>query len=105
MLSLAPEEHIVKLLMYTRLEDKYLVMLTRKGIIKRTEASAFAKIRSTGIRALTLNEGDQLVFCSLSSGNDTIVIATAHGQGIRFKEAEVRSMGRTCCRCYGYTLI
>ncbi|HEX4068551.1 MAG TPA: DNA gyrase C-terminal beta-propeller domain-containing protein, partial [Candidatus Babeliales bacterium] len=48
----------------------------------------------TGIRAITLREGDELVFCSLSSGSDTIVLATSKGQGIRFKETEVRSMGR-----------
>ena len=104
MLSLAPEEHIVKLLCTRDLEDQYLVMLTRQGIIKRTQASAFAKIRSTGIRAVTLNEGDDLVFCSLSSGNDTIVIATALGQGIRFKESEVRSMGRTAAGVMGIRL-
>lgn len=104
MLALAPDEHIVKLLCTRDLDDRYLVMLTKQGIIKRTQASAFAKIRSTGIRALTLNEGDQLVFCSLSSGNDTIVIATANGQGIRFKESEVRSMGRTAAGVMGIRL-
>ena len=56
--------------------------------------SDFAKIRSTGIRALTLREGDEIAFCALSSGNDSVIIATARGQGIRFKETEVRSMGR-----------
>jgi DNA gyrase subunit A len=104
LLSLTPDEHVVKLLCACDLEGKYLVMLTKKGIIKRTEATAFAKIRSTGIRALTLNEGDQLVFCSLSSGNDSIVIATAQGQGIRFKEKEVRSMGRMAAGVIGIRL-
>ncbi len=103
-LPLAPDEQVVKLLCTRDLEDKYLVMLTRKGIIKRTEASAFAKIRSTGIRAITLREGDQLIFCSLSSGNDYIVIATALGQGIRFREPEVRSMGRTAAGVMGIRL-
>ncbi|MBA3752096.1 DNA gyrase subunit A [Candidatus Dependentiae bacterium] len=104
MLALSPDESIVKLLCTRDLEDTYLVMLTKQGIIKRTEASSFAKIRSTGIRALTLNEGDELVFCALSSGNDNIVIATAHGQGIRFKETEVRSMGRTAAGVMGVRL-
>ena len=103
-LSLAPDEHIVKLLCTRDLEEKNLVMLTKHGIIKRTEAIAFSKIRSTGIRALTLNEGDQLVFCALSSGKDTIVIATAKGQGIRFKEEEVRVMGRTAAGVMGIRL-
>lgn len=101
LLPLQPEEHVVKLLCARELADRYLVMLTRNGIIKRTDAQLFAKIRSTGIRALTINEGDQLVFCSLSSGQDSIVIATAHGQGIRFKETEVRSMGRNAAGVTG----
>ena len=104
MLALAPDEHVVKLLCTRDLEGRYLVMLTRDGIIKRTEATAFAKIRSTGIRALTLREKDELVFCSLSSGDDYIVIATAFGQGIRFKEPEVRSMGRTAAGVMGIRL-
>ena len=104
MLALAPEEHVVKLLCTRDLEGRYLVMLTKDGIIKRTEATAFAKIRSTGIRALTLREKDELVFCSLSSGEDYIVIATAFGQGIRFKEPEVRSMGRTAAGVMGIRL-
>ena len=63
--------------------------------------SEFAKIRSTGIRAITLIEGDELVYCALSSGNDEIVIATAHGQGIHFNEKEVRSMGRQAAGVIG----
>jgi DNA gyrase subunit A len=76
-------------------------MLTKKGTIKRTDAMEFAKIRSTGIRAITLNEGDELVYCSLSSGTDDIVIATARGQGIHFNEKEVRSMGRQAAGVIG----
>lgn len=94
LLPLQEGEKVVKLLCTRDLDGKYMVMLTKQGIIKRTEANDFAKIRSTGIRCVTLREGDELVFCSLSSGNGTIIIATAHGQGIRFKEDEVRSMGR-----------
>lgn len=103
-LTMAPGEHIVKLLCARDLEGQFLVMLTKKGTIKRTEATAFAKIRSTGIRAITLNEDDQLVFCSLSTGSDSIVIATALGQGIRFKETEVRSMGRQAAGVIGIRL-
>jgi len=104
LLPLQPGEKVVKLLCARELEDKYLVMLTKKGIIKRTNATDFAKIRSTGIRCTTLREGDELVFCSLSSGQDTIVIASAHGQGIRFKEEEVRSMGRQAAGVIGIRL-
>jgi len=104
LLPLQPGEKVVKLLCARELEDKYLVMLTKKGIIKRTNATDFAKIRSTGIRCTTLREGDELVFCSLSSGQDAIVIASAHGQGIRFKEEEVRSMGRQAAGVIGIRL-
>ncbi len=103
-LPLNPEEYIVKLLCTKDLDDKNLVMLTRNGIIKRTHAQEFRNIRSTGIRAITLNDNDQLVFCALSSGNDTIVIATAKGQGIRFKEEEVRAMGRQAAGVIGIRL-
>jgi len=94
LLPLQENEFVVKLLPSRDMEGKFMVMVTKEGVIKRTNASDFAKIRATGIRALTLREGDELVFCSLSTGNDTVVLATARGQGIRFKETEVRSMGR-----------
>lgn len=94
LLPLQDGETVVKLLPSRIMEGKFMVMVTREGIIKRTDASDFAKIRATGIRAITLREGDELVFCSLSNGDNTIVLATAKGQGIRFKETEVRSMGR-----------
>jgi DNA gyrase subunit A len=101
LLPLAPDERVVKLLCTRGMEGKFLVMLTKEGIIKRTDAMEFAKIRSTGIRAITLNEGDELVYCALSSGNSDIVIATAHGQGIHFNEKEVRAMGRQAAGVIG----
>ncbi|BDC34662.1 DNA gyrase subunit A [Candidatus Dependentiae bacterium Noda2021] len=101
LLPLAPEERVVKLLCTRDLGGKNLVMLTKDGIIKRTDASEFAKIRSTGIRAATLKEGDELVFCALSTGSDSIIIATALGQGIHFKEDEVRVMGRQAAGVIG----
>ncbi len=105
LLPLTPGEHVVKLLCARDLvEGTYLVMLTKNGIIKRTDASEFANIRSTGIRAATLRDGDELVFCALSTGSDTIIIATALGQGIRFKEDEVRSMGRQAAGVIGIRL-
>jgi DNA gyrase subunit A len=93
-IALQQGEKVVKILCARDMEQAFLVMVTKKGVIKRTPASVFTKIRSTGIRAITLQENDELVFCSLSSGTDSIVIATAGGYGIRFVETEVRSMGR-----------
>ncbi len=94
LLLLQEGEQVVKLLPVRDMEEQFVVMVTRNGIIKRTAAKGFAKIRSTGIRAVTLKEGDELVFCALSSGGDTIILGTSNGQGIRFKEDEVRVMGR-----------
>jgi len=104
LLPLTEGESVVKLLCTRDMEGKYLVMCTKRGTIKKTDAMAFAKIRSTGIRAIGLNEGDRLVFCDLSSGDDTIVIATKHGQGIQFKEEEVRAMGRQAAGVRGIRL-
>lgn len=94
LLPLQDGEYVVKLLPSRAMEGKFMVMVTREGIIKRTDATDFSKIRATGIRAITLREGDELVFCALSNGTNTIILATSRGQGIRFKEEEVRSMGR-----------
>ena len=104
LIQLQDQETVVKLLCTRDLDEKYLVMVTRKGTIKRVLAVAFAKIRSTGIRAITLNEGDELAFCALSSGADSIILATAHGFGIRFKEDEVRAMGRQAAGVRGIKL-
>jgi DNA gyrase subunit A len=93
-LPLQDGEHVVRLLSTRDLHEQKLVMLSKYGVIKRTQATAFMKIRSTGIRAVTLRESDELVFCGLSSGSDSILVATVYGQGIRFEESEVRVMGR-----------
>lgn len=100
-LQLQEGERVVKLLCMRGMEGKFIVMLTKKGLVKRTEASSFAKIRATGIRAIGLNEGDELVFCAESNGSNSVIIATAHGQGIRFKEDEVRPMGRQAAGVIG----
>lgn len=104
LLPLTEGEKVVKLLCTRGLENKFLVMLTKDGIIKRTDATEFSKIRSTGIRAITLKENDELVYCALSTGDDSIIIATAFGQGIRFSEKEVRAMGRQAAGVIGMRL-
>ncbi len=104
LLPLTPGEHVVRLLCTRGMEGKFAVMVTKQGTIKRTDAMEFAKIRSTGIRAITLHEGDELVFCRISNGTNTILIATSHGMGIRFKEDEVRSMGRQAAGVIGIRL-
>lgn len=104
LLPLVENEKVVKLLCLRDMAGKFIVMVTKQGVIKKTDATSFEKIRSTGIRALTLNEGDELAFCNVSCGKDTIVIATKNGMGIRFKEDEVRSMGRQAAGVRGINL-
>jgi DNA gyrase subunit A len=74
--------------------DHYLVFSTKEGIIKKTVLSAYQHIRVNGVRAVRLEEGDELIGTRLSDGDQTIMLATAHGQACRFNEQEVRPMGR-----------
>jgi DNA gyrase subunit A len=75
-------------------DQHYLIFSTKKGIIKKTKLSAYSNVRVNGIRAIKLDENDELISTKLSDGNQTIMIATANGQACRFNEAEVRPMGR-----------
>jgi DNA gyrase subunit A len=101
LLPLTDGERVVKLLFTRHMENKFIVMVTKQGTIKRTDAMDFARIRATGIRAVTLNDKDELAYCAMSSGKDSIVLATAKGQGIRFEEGEVRAMGRQAAGVIG----
>ena len=76
-------------------EDKYLCMVTRKGIIKRTSLSDFRNVRKTGIIAINLDEGDNLAWVKLTSGEDDLLVATRMGKSIRFNEQDARVIGRT----------
>lgn len=104
LLALPEGEKIIRLLCARDIEDKYIVMITKLGTVKKTAAGAFAKVRKTGIRAVGLNDGDELVFCDVSGGDDSIVIATSYGQGIHFHEKEVRAMGRQAAGVRGIKL-
>ncbi|MFA5098851.1 MAG: DNA gyrase subunit A [Candidatus Paceibacterota bacterium] len=74
---------------------KFLAMVTKKGIIKKTGLESFENIRRNGIAAINLQKGDELKWVELSSGKDEIILITANGQAIRFKETQLRPMGRT----------
>lgn len=76
-------------------ETKFLVMVTEKGIIKRTAKEKFRNIRKGGIAAITLNKDDSLQWVKVTNGNDEITLITKLGQGIRFLEKDLRSMGRS----------
>jgi DNA gyrase subunit A len=82
----------------------YMVLATRRGIIKKTPLEQFERVRSTGIRAITINEDDELAWVDVSSGYDDIIIATAQGKIARFNEADVRPMGRDAAGVIGIRL-
>ncbi len=83
----------------------YLVMATRKGMIKKTPLEQFERVRSTGIRAITINDNDELAWVDVSSGEDDVIIATAEGMLARFAEDEVRPMGRDAAGVIGIRLL
>jgi DNA gyrase subunit A len=85
-------------------DDRYIVMGTKKGIIKKTELSAFSNPRQGGIIALGLESGDKLIGVQLTDGQREILLGTRQGMTIRFKEDEVRPMGRTAYGVKGITL-
>lgn len=85
-------------------EDKYLIMATERGTIKKTVLSAYKNVRKAGIVAINLNEGDRLVDVKMTDGVNDIIIATHSGMAIRFNEGDVRDMGRTATGVKGVTL-
>ena len=76
-------------------EDSYLVMVTKNGVIKRTQLSAYRNVRKGGIIAITLDEGDELAWVRNTTGQNQLIIATRQGMAIRFDENDVRPMGRS----------
>src|SRR5215218_4221428 len=83
----------------------YLVLATRNGVIKKTPLEQFDKVRSSGIRAITLNDDDELAWVDVSTGEDDIIIATAQGMLAKFHENEVRAMGRDAGGVIGIRLL
>ena len=104
-LPLEPEEKVTAMVVTREFdENEYLVMVTRKGTVKRIPFIALATRRKTGIRAITLDEDDQLVNVMRTLGNDNIIIATTDGMAICFNENDVRPMGRDAAGVRGILL-
>jgi len=105
-LELQPEEKITNMIRVEREYDgeRYMVMVTQQGIIKRTPLSAFANCRKRGLIALTLKEDDQLVWARLTEGDRELIIGTRKGMAIRFNETDIRIMGRTAAGVRGIRL-
>ena len=85
-------------------EDRYLVMVTRAGTVKRIQLSSIFTARKAGIRAITLEEGDELITVRETDGEQAILIVTHNGMAICFKETDVRCMGRDACGVRGISL-
>ncbi|HOI29101.1 MAG TPA: DNA gyrase subunit A [Melioribacteraceae bacterium] len=85
-------------------DDKFIVMATEKGTVKKTVLSAYSNIRRGGINAINLTAGDRLIEAKLSEGINDIIIGTRNGMAIRFNEKDVRDMGRTATGVRGVKL-
>ncbi|NNF01070.1 MAG: DNA gyrase subunit A, partial [Bacteroidia bacterium] len=86
------------------LENNFIVMCTKKGVIKKTSLEAYSRVRVSGINAISVREGDQLLEVKLTGGSDEILLANRSGRAIRFNESNVRPMGRTASGVRGITL-
>ncbi len=95
LLPIDPDEKVTSMIRVPEFdEDKYLIMVTRKGIIKRIALNAYNTSRKGGLIALELNDGDELAWVRMTDGNSQVIVATKKGMAIRFNETDVRPMGR-----------
>ncbi len=85
-------------------EDRYMVFCTRNGLFKKTALSAYGNVRSRGIKAIKLEEGDELIETNITSGEDQIIIASSGGLAVRFDETDARPMGRDTMGVKGMSL-
>lgn len=104
-LQLAPEEKVSEVLSLTDWEGyKFLIMVTKHGVIKKVALDDFVNVRRSGLIAIKLKPADQLLWVKPSTGEDEIMLVTLKGQSIRFKEKTVRPMGRTAAGVRGMKL-
>jgi DNA gyrase subunit A len=95
LLNLQPQEKVATTLPVRTFEEgKYVIMVTRKGMVKKTPLMAFSRPRSGGIIATTIQEGDELIAADITTGNQDVFLGTRDGLSIRFKENTIREMGR-----------
>ena len=97
LLQLQPEEKVTSMIRVAKdqnVDESFLFMSTTHGTVKKTPLKDYANIRTSGLIAIRLDDGDELRWIQMSSGNDEIVISTSFGQAIRFKESDARPMGR-----------
>jgi len=107
LIQISPDEKVTAMLIIpkkAKTDDKFFMMTTKSGVIKKTPVSAYLNIRKTGLIAIKLRDKDELRFIQVTSGNDYVVIVTKNGKGILFEEKEVRSMGRSAAGVIGIRL-
>ncbi|WP_302626416.1 DNA gyrase subunit A [uncultured Eubacterium sp.] len=105
LLQLQPGEKISAMVQMREFEDdKYLIMATKNGVIKKTPVNAYTNIRKSGIQAITLRENDELIDVMISDNTDNIMLITKKGHGIKFRETDVRETGRSAMGVRGIEL-
>ena len=105
LIQLQPDEKVTTVIPVREFEEgKYLLMATRKGMIKKTALSAYANVRKTGLAAMTLREDDEMIEVKIVDDQSEAVLVAKFGQIIRFKETDVRPTGRTSTGVRGMTL-
>jgi len=104
LLRLGKDETVQAVMNVRNFDDRFLMTVTRKGQVKKTPLTAYSRPRKGGIQATGLAEGDMLIDAVVTTGSDEVVLGTRNGQAIRFKETDVRSMGRTAAGVKGIAL-
>jgi len=105
LLALKPEEKLTAFLPVREFrENAYVIFATRRGLIKKTDLMSYASPRPSGLIAIALEEGDEVVGVRLTEGSNEVILSTAGGQAIRFDESEVRAMGRSTYGVFGMKL-
>ena len=109
-LNIEPDDQVKAYINTKNLKDEeyinnnYIVLCTKKGIVKKTTLEAYSRPRTNGVNAITIREGDQLLDAKMTNGHDDIMIAVKSGKAIRFPEEKVRPMGRTASGVMGITM-
>jgi DNA gyrase subunit A len=107
MISIEPDDKLAAYMKVVTLNDEeylqnnYIFFATKNGTVKKTSLEAFSRPRQNGINAITIKENDQLIMAKLTNGNNDIMLAARNGKAIRFKETDVRSMGRSAAGVRG----
>ncbi|MGD8277686.1 MAG: DNA gyrase subunit A [Gemmatimonadota bacterium] len=105
LLALGPDARIASIVPVREFDpDRYLLFATRHGTVKKTALSAYGNVRVTGVNAINIDDGDELIDVQLTSGRDQVILATGRGLAIRFNEMDVREMGRATTGVRGIRL-